>query len=89
MSKLRVAIQGQEGCYHEWAARQYFEGQDLEVVCCKSFQSEFDTMAQDATLLGIVAIENTIAGNILANHELIRNSQRQIIGEHRLHISHV
>ncbi len=100
MGKLRVAIQGQEGCYHEWAARQYFadlmatdgsaEGQkDLEVVCCKTFQSEFEAMAADSTLLGVVAIENTIAGNILQNHELLRNSQMQIVGEHRLHISHV
>lgn len=89
MSKLRVAIQGQEGCYHEWAARQYFEGQEVEVVCCKNFQEEFECMAADPTLLGIMAIENTIAGNLLQNHELLRNSQRQIVGEHRLHISHV
>lgn len=86
---MRVAIQGQEGCYHEWAARQYFEGQEVEVVCCNSFQAEFEAMAADANLLGIMAIENTIAGNILQNHELLRNSQRQIVGEHRLHISHV
>ena len=97
MSKYRVAIQGQEGCYHEWAARQYFESiegadskpEDVEVVCCNTFQSEFEAMAADASLLGIMAIENTIAGNILQNHELLRNSQRQIVGEHRLHISHV
>lgn len=97
MSKYRVAIQGQEGCYHEWAARQYFENldgteakpEDVEVVCCKTFQSEFDAMAADPSLLGIMAIENTIAGNLLQNHELLRNSQRQIVGEHRLHISHV
>jgi prephenate dehydratase len=36
-----------------------------------------------------VAIENTIAGSLLQNHELLRTSQRQIVGEHRLHISHV
>ena len=103
MSKMRVAIQGQEGCYHEWAARQYFadadvrkeldspivDGSDIEVVCCETFQSEFEAMAADSSLLGVVAIENTIAGNLLTNHELLRNSQMQIIGEHRLHISHV
>ena len=79
MAKLRVAIQGQEGCYHEWAARQYFEGQDLEIVCCKSFQSEFEEMAADPSVLGIMAIENTIAGNLLQNHELLRKSQRQVV----------
>lgn len=89
MSKIRVAIQGQEGCYHEMAARQYFQDQEVEVVPCKNFQTEFDAMAADSTLMGVMAIENTIAGNILTNHELLRTSQRQIVGEQRLHISHV
>lgn len=89
MDKIRVAIQGQKGCYHEMAARQYFHDQEVEVVPCKNFQTEFDTMAADPTLMGVMAIENTIAGNILTNHELLRTSQRQIVGEQRLHISHV
>ena len=88
-SKLRVAIQGQEGCYHEMAAREYFRDREVEIVPCKSFQTEFDAMAADPHLLGIMAIENTIAGNILTNHELLRTSQRQVVGEQRLHISHV
>lgn len=71
------------------AARQYFSDREVEIVPCKSFQAEFDALAADPHLLGIMAIENTIAGNILTNHELLRQSQRQIIGEHRLHISHV
>lgn len=87
--KLRVAIQGQQGCYHEMAAREYFSGQEVEIVPCKTFQAEFDALAADSQLLGIMAIENTIAGNILTNHELLRQSQRKVVGEQRLHISHV
>lgn len=87
--KLRVAIQGETGCYHELAAREYFQGRDVEIVPCKTFASEFEAMAADSHLLGIMAIENTIAGNLLTNHELLRNSQRQVVGEQRLHISHV
>lgn len=87
--KVRVAIQGQQGCYHELAARQYFSDREVEIVPCTTFQAEFETMAADPQLLGIMAIENTIAGNILTNHELLRQSQRQIVGEQRLHISHV
>lgn len=86
---IRVAIQGQVGCYHEKAAREYFKDQEVEVVPCKNFQAEFDAMAADPHLLGIMAIENTIAGNLLGNHELLRQSQRKVIGEQRLHISHV
>ena len=86
---IRVAIQGQEGCYHEIAARQYFHDRDVEIVPCKSFADLFVHLAADPTLMGIMAIENTIAGNLLQNHELLRLSQRHIVGEHRLHISHV
>lgn len=88
MSKLRVAIQGEEGCFHELAAKEYFQNRELEIVPCKTFQDEFDAMAADPSLIGVMAIENTIAGNILTNHELLRQSQRQIIGEQRIHISH-
>lgn len=87
--KVKVAIQGQEGCYHEMAAREYFKDLEIEIVPCKNFQTEFETLAADTQMLGVMAIENTIAGNLLGNHELLRKSQMQVIGEQRLHISHV
>lgn len=88
-TSVKVAIQGESGCYHELAARQFFEGQEVEIVPCQTFQTLFDTLAADPSVMGIMAIENTIAGNLLQNHELLRNSQHVVIGEHRLHISHV
>ena len=45
--------------------------------------------ANDASLFGIMAIENTIAGSLLQNHELLRQSNLSIIGELKLRISHV
>jgi len=45
-------------------------------------------MAEDPTIIGIVAIENTIAGSLLQNHNLLRESGSLIIGEHKLRISH-
>lgn len=87
--QIRVAIQGEAGCYHELAARRYFEGQQVEIVPCQTFEAEFEALAADPSLVGIMAIENTIAGNLLTNHELLRQSQRRVVGEQRLHISHV
>lgn len=84
-----MAIQGEQGCYHELAARQYFQDKEVEIVPSQTFQTLFDSLASDSHLMGIMAIENTIAGNLLQNHELLRNSQRVVVGEHRLHISHV
>ena len=49
----------------------------------------FDTLSSDASLLGIVAVENTIAGPLLQNHELLRQSNLKVIGEIKLRISHV
>lgn len=90
---LRVAIQGVAGCFHDAAAREYFSmtmpGAEVETVEFDTFADLFDTLRQDASMLGIVAIENTIAGSLLSNHELLRASSLKIIGEHRKRISHV
>lgn len=89
MTQLRVTIQGVKGCFHDAAAREYFAGEEIETVPCETFPDLFDTLALDASLLGIIAIENTIAGSILPNHDLLRNSNLRIVGEHKMRISHV
>lgn len=85
----RVAIQGEPGCFHEAAARNYFKGEEIETVSCDSFPVLFETLEKEKDYLGIVAIENTIAGALLQNHELLRSSELQIIGEYKLRVSHV
>ncbi len=89
MNKVKITIQGVAGCYHDAAARRYFEGCEVETIPCQSFPALFSTLALDASLLGIVAIENTIAGSLLPNHELLRQSNLRIIGEQKMRISHV
>lgn len=85
---LRVAIQGVAGCFHDAAAREYFEGQDIETVPCETFNEMFNLLKSDASMLGILAIENTIAGSLLQNHELLRQSNMTIVGEYKKYISH-
>lgn len=85
----KIAIQGVAGCFHDAAARQFFDGQEVETIPCDSFPDLFEKLETDASMLGIVAIENTIAGSLLANHELLRKSNHTIIGEHSVRISHV
>ncbi len=84
----RVTIQGVAGCYHDAAARRYFGNQSIDVIPCDSFPEMFEELATDASLIGIMAIENTIAGSLLQNHELLRMSHMQIVGEHKMRISH-
>ncbi len=63
--------------------------QQVETVERETFPSMFATLDTDASLLGIMAIENAIAGSIPANHELLRLGHHRIIGEYKMRISHV
>ena len=86
--KKRITIQGVAGCFHDEAAHEYFKGEDIETIPCDTFHQMFDLLRVDASLLGIMAIENTIAGSLLQNHELLRQSNLTIIGEYKKYISH-
>ena len=86
--KKKVAIQGIAGSYHDIAAHNYFEGEEVETLPCDTFRDVINTIKKDPSILGLMAMENTIAGSLLQNHELIRESGFSIIGEYKLRISH-
>lgn len=85
----KIAIQGGAGAYHEIAARNYFSGEELEIVPCQTFRDIFAEAKKDSSVVGVMAIENTIAGSLLQNHDLLRTNDLQIAGEYKLHISHM
>ena len=84
----RIAIQGIKGSFHDIAAHRYFTDGEFELVCCDTFEEVFARMHEDEQLISLVAIENTIAGSLLHNYELLRESGATIVGEHKLRISH-
>lgn len=83
----KVAIQGGLGAYHDIAARNYF-GEEIDIVPCLTFKEIFLKAQKDEHLIGIMAIENTIAGGLLLNHDLLKLNDMKIAGEHKLRISH-
>ena len=84
----RIAIQGEIGSFHDIAAHQYFQNEQIQLICCPTFESVFEHIKRDPTTIGMLAIENTIAGSLLHNYELLCNSGTTIVGEHKLHIEH-
>ncbi|MDR1381643.1 MAG: prephenate dehydratase [Tannerella sp.] len=84
----KIAIQGIIGSYHDVAAHNYFEGEEIDIIGCITFGDVIRQIRDDASVVGLMAIENTIAGSLLQNHELIRQSGCSIIGEYKLRISH-
>ena len=84
----RIAILGVPGSFHDIAAHKFFPNEEIEVICCDSFEKIFEQMHQDNNIIGMLAIENTIAGSLLHNYELLRESGTTIVGEHKLRIKH-
>jgi prephenate dehydratase len=81
----RIAVQGIAGSFHEDAALKYFN-EEIEVVECKSFTSVCELIDQDKVDYAVMAIENSIAGSLLKNYQLIRDYHLRIIGEIYIHI---
>ena len=82
----KVSIQGFEGCFHEVAAKQYY-GEGTQVICCSTFKEVVkNTSVSKQSHGGIMAIENSIAGSILPNYNLILKNNVKIIGEVYLQI---
>lgn len=76
------------GSFHDIAAHRYFPEDDIQLVCCDTFEQVFQAMQADDNLVALVAIENTIAGSLLHNYELLRESGCTIVGEQKLRIKH-
>jgi prephenate dehydratase len=84
---LRVGIQGYAGAFHELAARRFFGDRPLEIVPAHTFDQLVSTLETGQTMdTSLMAIENTLAGTLLANYLLLTQSSLSITGEVFLHI---
>lgn len=75
-----VSIQGFEGSFHQIAAQQFF-GKKIQVKPCATFHQVIDLTKAGQTDASVMAIENSIAGSILANYNLLQKSNLKIVGE--------
>ena len=85
-NSLPVAIQGYEGSFHQVAARSFF-GKQVEILPCATFTEVIkEASSKKNTRGGIMAIENSIAGSILPNYNLLQKSNLYVSGEVYLQI---
>ncbi|WP_088324462.1 prephenate dehydratase [Polaribacter tangerinus] len=85
--KKTIAIQGAEGSNHHKVARDFY-GNNIQLKECMSFDVLVDCLLDKTANLGVMALENTIAGSIIPNYALIDNNNLHIIGEEYLNIHH-
>jgi prephenate dehydratase len=83
---MRVAFQGEPGAFSEEAIKGYF-GQ-AETVPCESFDAVFTSVTSGEAESGFIPIENSLAGSIHQNYDLLLRHQLWITGEYFLRVRH-
>jgi prephenate dehydratase len=83
---MRVAFQGEAGAYSEQAVYGYFG--NVDAVPCESFDSVFDVVSSGNCAAGLIPIENSLAGSIHQNYDLLLKNDLHITGEYYLRVKH-
>ena len=86
MNKV-IAIQGAEGSNHHKVARNFY-GTTIQLKECMSFDVLVDSLLDNSANMGVMALENTIAGSIIPNYALIDKHNLHITNEEYLNIHH-
>lgn len=83
---MRVAYQGEPGAYSEQALFEYFGR--VETLPCETFDRVFEAVNGGLCDAGLIPIENSLAGSIHQNYDLLLRNQLHIVGEYLLRIRH-
>src|SRR5689334_5864282 len=80
MSKLKIAFQGEPGANSDIAAREVYP--DCEPLPCATFEDALAAIQTGKAELGMIPIENSIAGRVADIHHLLPHAKLHIVGEH-------
>ena len=78
-ARLKIAFQGELGANSHEACRAYFP--EHEPQPCATFEEAFDAVKSGECALGMIPVENSIAGRVADVHHLLPSSGLKIIGE--------
>jgi prephenate dehydratase len=81
-----IAFQGEPGAYSHLACRNVYP--NMEPLPCRTFDDAFAAIRDGKARLGMIPIENSVAGRVADIHHLLPDSGLHIIGEHFLRVNH-
>ncbi len=87
MASPIVAFQGERGSFSEEAAYKLL-GRRIRVLPCETFAATFQSVARGKARYCLVPIENTLAGSVFENYDLLLENDLHIVGEVNLRIVH-
>ena len=83
---MNVAFQGEPGAYSEQAVFNHYG--EVNTLPCESFDAMFDAVASGKSDLALAPIENSLAGSIHQNYDLLLQHDLHIVGEYLLRVQH-
>jgi prephenate dehydratase len=83
---MKVAFQGEPGAYSEQAVLGH--SGNVETLPCESFEAVFDAVNSGKCESAMIPIENSLAGSIHQNYDLLLRNELQIVGEYYLRVRH-
>lgn len=86
LQQLKVSIQGYAGAFHEAAARAHFTDREVITVPAHTFSDVVAQVESGKSDVGLMAIENTLAGSLMENYDLLQVANLRITGEVYLRI---
>jgi len=85
---MQIAFQGEPGAYSEAAVLEHFNNEVVVPVPCESFEQVFAAVSEGRVDYGFIPIENSLAGSIHQNYDLLMRNNLWVVGEHHLRVSH-
>src|SRR2546422_4635362 len=87
MTSVTVAIQGEAGSFSHAAALQAL-GPDIRLVPCPSFDELFRAVEAGDAARGAVPIENSLAGSVHENYDLLGAHALHVVAETQVRVRH-
>lgn len=88
MKRVRVAIQGERGSFSEEAAGKML-GPGIQTIHCPAFYVVFETLRRKRADCAVLPIENTLAGPVYENYDLLLENGFWVEAEFNLRIEHM
>ena len=83
----KVAFSGQLGSFSHHASRKML-GSKIKPLSCRAFEDVFETVAGKTAKIAVIPIENTLAGSIHKNYDLLAQYSLEVIAETSIRVEH-
>ena len=86
-SKMRIVFQGVEGAYSQQAMTEYF-GQECDSFHVETWKDAMEAIKNGEADFAVLPIENSTAGIVSENYDLLVEYDNYIVGEQVIQIKH-